>query len=127
MPTQAKNMLMVAAVAAIAFHSAGAQSRKPTANAGAGDKASLASEDILDRAKTLRAAADALGMIRWSDIGAGSSRLPAVDALNTVEFWGSGTTYGSGQAFKSGASWPAFKTEYHVALAYNPPAIRVEM
>ena len=127
MPTQAKNMLMVAAVAAIAFHSAGAQSRKPTANAGAGDKASLASEDILDRAKTLRAAADALGMVRWSDIGAGASRLPAVDVVNTMELWGSGTTYGSGQAYKPGAPWPAFKTEIHVALAYNPAAMRVEM
>ena len=127
MPTQAKNMLMVAAVAAIAFHSAGAQSRKPTANAGAGDKASLASEDILDRAKTLRAAADALGMVRWSDIGAGASRLPAVDVVNTMELWGSGTTYGSGQVYKPGAPWPAFKTEIHVALAYNPAAMRVEM
>jgi hypothetical protein len=66
-------------------------------------------------------------MVRWSDIGAGPVRLPAVDVVNTVELWGSGTTYGSGQAYKVGASWPAFKTECHVALAYNPPAMRVEM
>jgi hypothetical protein len=44
-----------------------------------------------------------------------------------MEIWGSGTCYGSGQANKSGASGPAFKTEFHVALGYNPPAMRVEM
>jgi hypothetical protein len=44
-----------------------------------------------------------------------------------MEFWGSGTAYGSGQGYKSDRSWPAFKTEYHVALAYNPPAMRVEL
>jgi hypothetical protein len=129
MPTKAKVilMLMIAAVAAIAFRSAGAQSRKATANARTGDKASSASDETLDRAKTLRAAADALGMVRWSDIGAGSTHLPAVDAVNTMEFWGSGTTYGSGQPYMSGESWPSFETEYHAALAYNPPAMRVEM
>jgi hypothetical protein len=125
MPTKARMMLMIAVVAAIALQPAGAQSGKGAA-AGAGDKAGPAG-DALDRAKTLRAAADALGMVRWSDIGAGGTRLPAVDVVNTMEFWGSGTTYGSGQAYKSDASWPSFKTEYHVTLAYNPPAMRVEM
>src|SRR5262249_6593283 len=65
----------------------------------------------LDRAKVLRAAADALGMVRYSDIGAGATRLPAIDIVNTMEFFGSGTTYNSGQTFK---------TEYHGALSYNP-------
>jgi len=129
MPTKAKmkQMFMIAALAAIALPPAGAQSRKATANARTADKAGSASDDTFDRAKTLRAAADALGMVRWSDIGAGGVHLPAVDVVNTMEFWGSGTTYGSGQAYKSGASWPSFKTEYHIALAYNPPAMRVEM
>src|SRR6266849_1297922 len=129
MPTKAKMIqrLMIAVVAAIAFQHAGAQSRQATANARTGDKPGSASDDNFDRAKTLRAAADALGMVRWSDIGAGGVHLPAVDVLNTMEFWGSGITYGSGQAYKSDASWPSFKTEYHVALAYNPPAMRVEM
>ncbi len=72
----------------------------------------------LDRAKVLRAAGDALGMIRWSDIGAGGTRLPAIDIANTMEFVGSGTSYSSGQTFK---------TDYHVTLGYNPPAMRVEM
>lgn len=127
MPTKAIRMLMFAAVAAIAFQPARAQSGKDMAKAGTEDKTGSPSSDAPDRAKTLRAAADALGMVRWSDIGAGSSRLPAVDVVNTVEFWGTGTTYGSGQASKSGASWPAFKTEYHVAIAYNPPARRMEL
>jgi hypothetical protein len=59
-----------------------------------------------DRAKVLRAAADALGMVRWSDIGTTTTRLPGIDIVNTMELEGSG---------------------YHVALGYNPPAIRVEM
>jgi len=57
-------------------------------------------------------------MARWSDIGAGATRLPAIDIVNTMEFSGSGTSYSSGQTLK---------TEYHAAVAYNPPAMRVEM
>jgi hypothetical protein len=62
-----------------------------------------------DRVKILRAAADALGMVRWADIGNGGTVLPGIDVINTMEFQGT-----SGQ------------TEYHVALGYNPPAMRVE-
>ena len=90
---------VLAAVAALAVQSAGAQS-------------------ALDRAKVLRAAADALGMPRFSDIGNGTTRLPPIDVVNTMEFQGSGTSYSSGQTFK---------TEYHVALGYNPAAMRVDM
>src|SRR3989449_7023222 len=92
--------LMITAVVALAIQSAGAQN------------------NALDRAKVLRAAADALGMVRWSDIGAGATRLPAIDIVNTMEFQGSGTSYSSGQTFK---------TEYHVALGYNPAGMRVDM
>jgi len=101
MPTKATILrtLMIAAVAALAIQSVGAQS-------------------TLERAKVLRAAADALGMVRWTDIGAGATRLPAIDVVNTMEFQGSGTSYSSGRAFK---------TEYRVALGYNPAAMRVEM
>jgi len=88
---------------------------------------STSANDAPDRLKTLRAAATALGMVRWSDIGAGTVRLPGVDVVTTMELWGSGTTYGPGQPNKAGASLPAFKTEYHAAIAYNPPAMRVEM
>ena len=71
-----------------------------------------------DRAKVLHAAAYALGMARWSDIGTTTTRLPAIDIVNTMEFQGSGTADRSGQPVK---------VEYHAALGYNPPAMRVEM
>ena len=70
-----------------------------------------------DRVKVLRAAADALGMVRWSDIGA-NSRLPGIDIVNTMEFQGSGTIDTAGRAVKA---------DYHVALGYNPAAMRVEV
>src|SRR5882724_9756728 len=94
-------ILMVAAVAALAIQSAGAQSN-----------------GTQDRARVLRAAADALGMVRWADIGSGATRLPGIDVINTMEFRGSGTRSSSGQTFK---------TEFSVALGYNPAAMRVEM
>jgi hypothetical protein len=59
-----------------------------------------------DRARVLRAAADALGMVRWSDIGSATTRLPGIDIVNTMEFSGG---------------------EYHVSLGYNPAAMRVEI
>src|SRR5713226_9171913 len=89
-----------AAIAALAIQSVHAQNNTP------------------DRAKVLRAAADALGMVRWSDIGAGATRLPGIDVDNTMEFQASGTSYSSNQPFKTG---------YHATLGYNPAAMRVEM
>jgi len=44
-----------------------------------------------------------------------------------MEIWGSGTSYGLDRPYKPGDPWPAFKTEYHIALGYNPAAMRVEM
>jgi hypothetical protein len=84
----------------LSFQPAGAQSNNP------------------DAAKILRIAADALGMLRYSDIGGEGTRLPAIDVVNTMEFQGTGTSYSSNQSFK---------TEYHAALGYNPAAMRVEM
>jgi hypothetical protein len=92
-------MLAAASVAALAVHPAGAQNAP-------------------DRAAVLRAAADALGMARYSDIGAGTTRLPGIDVVNTMELWGSGTVESGGTAVK---------TEYHAAIGYNPAAMRVEM
>jgi hypothetical protein len=71
-----------------------------------------------DRIKVLQAAAYALGMPRWSDIGTTTTRLPAIDIVNTMELRGSGTVDRSGRAMK---------VDYHAALGYNPPAMRVEM
>jgi hypothetical protein len=71
----------------------------------------------LDRVTVVRAAADALGMVRWSDIGAGTTRLPGIDVVNTMELWANGTIDVGGKTVK---------TEYHAAIGYNPAAMRVE-
>src|SRR2546429_2975263 len=92
--------LMITAVMALAIQSAGAQN------------------NTLDRAKVVRAAADALGMIRWSDIGAGATRLPGIDVVNTMEIFASGTIDTGGQSSTA---------EYHASLGYIPPAMRVEI
>ncbi len=70
-----------------------------------------------DAAKVIKAAADAMGMPRTG--GPGGALLPEVDVINRMEFWGSGTVpAGNGAAAKG---------DYHVALGYNPPAMRVEV
>ena len=79
-----------------------------------------------DRAKVLQAAAYALGMAQWADIGAANVRLPAIDVVNTMELHGAGTSAGTSAGTTESAGRPV-KTEYHVALGYNPPAMRVEM
>src|SRR5712691_13316714 len=93
--------LIIAVVTALAVQSSGAQTNT-----------------TLDRAKVLRAAADALGMVRWSDIGAGATRLPGIDIVTTMEIFASGTVYNGAQPTAA---------EYHAALAYIPPAMRVEI
>lgn len=75
-----------------------------------------AAQSAPDRTKVLRAAADALGMVRWTNIGAGATRLPGLDVVNTMEFDGSGTSNDAGRAVE---------TQYHAAVGYNPPAMRV--
>lgn len=98
---------MIAVAGAMFCYSALAQTGK-TASSG----------DSMDRTKVLRAAADALGMIRWSDIGAGPTRLPGIDVVNTMEIFASGTIYTNGQPSMA---------EYHAAVGYIPPAMRVEI
>jgi hypothetical protein len=78
----------------------------------------VAAQGAADRAKVLRAAADALGMGRWSDIGTQTTRLPGIDIINTMEFVASGTSDLGGRPVK---------TDYHVALGYNPVAARLEV
>jgi hypothetical protein len=138
MPTEAKmtsvllaRALLIAALAFMAVQAAGGQgdseraASAKTMAARPGHAAAPAAPDTPDVAKTLKAAAEAVGLARWS--GVGGERLPEVDVVNTMEMWGSGTAYGTGQPYKSGEPWPAFKTEYHAAIGYNPPAMRVEM
>jgi hypothetical protein len=79
---------------------------------------SVSAQQARDRTVVLRAAADALGMVRWSDIGAGTTRLPGIDVVNTMEFWANGTVDIGGKTAR---------TEYHAAIGYNPAAMRVEL
>lgn len=71
-----------------------------------------------NRATVLRAAADALAMGRWSDIGTQTTRLPGIDIVNTQELIATGTTEVGGRMVKA---------DVHVALGYNPAALRVEV
>lgn len=125
-----KQALLASALAALVFQAARARSGNPGARAtpkitpavpAAGATDSGASEV----SKTLKAAAEALGLARWS--GVGGQRLPEVDVINTMEISGSGTTYAPAVSSKPGDAWTAYKTEYHAAIGYNPPAMRVEM
>ena len=84
--------IIIAAIATTSIYSATAQNN-PSA-----------------RTKILPAAAEALGMVRWADIGNGNTILPGIDVINTMEFEGSGTG-----------------VEYHAAVGYNPAAMRVEI
>jgi len=79
--------------------------------------APVAAQGAPDGAKVLRAVTDALGMQRWSDIGAANSRLPGIDIVNTMEMVGSGTSDVGGRPVK---------TDFHVAVGYNPAAMRIE-
>ena len=114
MSTKAKWMKVLtgAAIATFAFQGAHAQYGQPRT-------APRIIPPMSEAAKTVKAAADAMGMPRTG--GPGGALLPEVDVVNRMEFWGSGT------ASTPGASGQSFKTEYHVALGYNPAAMRVEI
>jgi hypothetical protein len=107
MSTKAKLMkvLTSAAIAIVAFQCAGAQSAQTKTVA-----------NTSEAAKAVKAAADALGMPRTG--GPGGALLPEIDVINRMEILGSGTSSVSGQTVK---------TEYHAALGYNPPAMRLEI
>ena len=107
---------LAAAIAAFVFHPALAQNAG-RASSGVDAKTPAAGE-TMERTRVLRAAADALGMVRWSDIGAGATRLPGIDVVNTMEIFASGTVYDNGQPSTC---------EFHAALAYIPSAMRIEI
>ena len=117
MQTKAR-IWMIATLTALAFQTAGAQAVKREAVASTRTDAGSSKGGSADAVKTLRAAAEALGMLRWSDIGTENVHLPAVDVVNTLELWGSGTTYSAGQPYKA---------EYHVCIGYNPAGMRLEI
>lgn len=122
-----KRALMVAGLVALAFGVAATQS----IGSSAGGKVKAAVAAAVDNAggpdvaSTLKTAAEALGLARWS--GVGGQRLPEVDVINTMELWGSGTTYSPAPSGKPGDPWQPFTTEYHASIGYNPPAMRVEL
>ena len=107
MSTKAKLMKVLtgAAIAIVAFQCAGAQSGQTKTAA-----------NTSEAAKAVKAAEDALGMPRTG--GPGGAMLPEIDVINRMEILGSGTSSVSGQTVK---------TEYHAALGYNPPAMRLEI
>ena len=109
MPKKIILQISMIAAAALVCHSAVAQNQGKT---GSGAEAKTAASGAL------RSAADALGMLRWSDIGAGASHLPAIDVVTTMEIFASGTVYNAGQPSTA---------EYHASLAYIPQAMRVEI
>jgi hypothetical protein len=117
MPKKIILQISMIAVAAFLCHPAVAQNAARTGSGEQGKSAAGGGETI-DRMKVLRAAADALGMIRWSDIGAGATRLPGIDVVNTMEIFASGTVYNNGQPSPC---------EYHASLGYIPPAMRLEI
>ena len=124
-------LLVASAAMTLIFQGASAQTGSPQGTQGAKRKNTgvgvdnPSSRNMSEVDKTIKAAADALNMARWSGVGGG--RLPEVDVVNRMEIWGAGTSSVFGQANASGATRPSFKTEYHVALGYNPPAMRVEI
>jgi len=74
--------------------------------------------DPTPQLKVLRAAANALGQIRMSDIGVTNPPLPLVDVVTTMEITATGTVYTNGQ--------PVTGT-YTAAFAYIPQAMRVQI
>jgi len=71
-----------------------------------------------DAAAAIKTAEYALGMIR------GPQR---IDAVSTLEYWGTGSTYAFGQSYRPDLAWPAFKVTYHASLSYAVPAMRVDL
>lgn len=105
MPIQSK---IVCGLILVALGAAALQSTNAQSGAGAPEVT-----------KTVKAAADAMGMPRTG--GPGGAGLPEIDVINRMEFWGSGTVSGTD------GSTAAAKADYHAALGYNPPAMRVEI
>jgi hypothetical protein len=127
---QGMSLIAVVAIGGLCLRTARAQSQNSKVSSAAKGAGGAATDDATntgssDIAKTLKTAAEAVGLARWS--GVGGQHLPEVDVINTMEFWGNCTSYDTEQSTKPGEVGPASKFELHVALGYNPPAMRVEM
>jgi hypothetical protein len=73
-------------------------------------------------------AQDAQAVIKTAEYALGMIRGPQrIDAINTLEYWGTGSTYAFGQAYRPGSAWPEFKATYHASVSYAVPAMRVDI
>jgi glyoxylase-like metal-dependent hydrolase (beta-lactamase superfamily II) len=73
-------------------------------------------------------AQDAQAVIKTAEYALGMIRGPQrIDGVNTLEYWGTGSTYAFGQAYHPGSAWPAFRVTYHASLSYAVPAMRVDV
>ena len=73
-------------------------------------------------------AQDAQAVIKNAEYALGMIRGPQrIDAINTIEYWGTGFTYAFGQAYHPGSAWPAYKATYHASLSYAVPAMRIDL
>ncbi len=73
-------------------------------------------------------AQDATAAIKTAEYALGMIRGPQrIDAISTLEYWGTGSTYAFGQSYRPGLAWPAFNVTYHVSLSYAVPAMRVDV
>jgi len=71
---------------------------------------------------------DAQAVIKTAEYALGMIRGPQrIDAVNTLEYWGTGSTYAFGQAYHPGSAWPEFKATYHASLSYGVPGMRVDV
>ena len=73
-------------------------------------------------------AQDAQAVIKTAQYALGMIRGPQrIDAINTLEYWGTGFTYAFGQSYRPDSPWPAFQVTYHASLSYAVPAMRVDV
>jgi len=107
--------VLVIAIISVAVCTVGAQ-RRATPRAQPAPRPQPA--PAVDVAAVLKDAANALGMLRQAN---------RMDAINTIELWGTGTSYALGQQYHADDPWPAFKTEWHATLSYAESAMRVDM
>jgi hypothetical protein len=73
-------------------------------------------------------AQDAQAVIKTAEYALGMIRGPQrIDAINTIEYWGTGSIYTAGQAGNPGSARREFKTMYHASLSYAVPGMRVDV
>ncbi|PYU19889.1 MAG: MBL fold metallo-hydrolase [Acidobacteria bacterium] len=73
-------------------------------------------------------AQDAQAVVKTAEYALGMIRGPQrIDAINTLEYWGTGSTYAFGQSYRPDSAWPEFKVTYHASLSYAVPAMRVDV